>query len=144
MHVAHQDAAPDRLKMMAFTLTGFPVVWLLAALIHAIDADVNGFGGLASANVLFSVTLVAAALFVPALLALLALHHRGIPGYVVALFLSAGMIGLLIALAGSTATTLLRWAISIGSMTLICAFVLTLASLPGLLYFLRRPPSRSI
>ena len=50
----------------------------------------------------------------------------------------AGGLALLIALAGSTATTLSGWLVSIGGMMLICTVTYTLASLPGLVHIL--PP----
>ena len=128
-------------KWIAYALLGYPALWLFAALIHVVDPDVNGVAGLYAPNVLFSVALIAFILFLPVLLSLSLFRRWGLRGYVSALLGAAGGIGLLIALAGSTAATPTGWLVSIGGVTLIAAVMLTLASLPGLLHLhpSRRP-----
>ena len=81
-------------------------------------------------------------LFAPVLLPLSAFRRWGVPGYVLTMLGIAGGLVLLIALAGSTATTATEWLVSIGGMMLICTVTYTLASLPGLVYIL--PPRPGI
>ena len=128
------------MRLVGFTLAGFPVVWLLAALVHAVDPDVGGVAGLATPAVLVSVTAVAGLLLVPTLVPLLAYARAGGRGYGVGLLGAAGAVGLLLAAAGSGAVDAPGWLRSLVGTTLVCALVFGLATLPGLLALRRRSP----
>ncbi len=129
------------MRLVWSTLAGFPVVWLLAALLHAVDPDVGGVAGLAAPAVLVSVTAVAGALLVPALVPLLAYAVAGGRGYGVGLLGAAGVVGGLLAAAGSGAVDATGWLRSLAGTTLVCALVFALATLPGLVALRRRPPA---
>ena len=142
--IIHQEAMPTSGKWVAYALPGFLTLWFFVALIHVVDVDVNGVAGLAAPNVLFSVTVIASVLFLPALLSLSTFRRWGVRGYVLTLLSAAGGIGLLIALAGSKATTAAGWLMSIVGVTLICIVTLAIATVPGLLYLHQHRRCRQI
>ncbi len=121
------------MRNAVYTLLGFPAVWLLSALLHTIDPDMNGVSGLAAPGVLLSVTAIAFFLFLPALLPLFAFHLQGGRGYGAALLLASGAVGVVIAALGSSATNVGGWLLSFFGVTLICGGVFLLATLPAVL-----------
>ena len=135
---------PVSAKWIVKALFGYPAVWIFSALIHVVDADVGSIAGLYDLSVLMSVTVVAAILFGPVFLPLAAFRRWGVPGYVLGLLGIAEGLALLVALAGSTATTVSGWLVSIGGMMLICTVTYTLASLPGLVHILPPRPHRQL
>lgn len=108
-------------KLFLATLVGFIILWLLVALIHTADADVNSIQGLTAANVLVSVTVFSALVAFPALVPIVGFLQCRLRGYSVGLLTISGLIGLLIAWLGSIATTSGGWFVSVGGMTLVCA-----------------------
>lgn len=117
-------------KLFFTSLIGFIFLWLFVALIHTTDADVNGIQGLAAANILVSVTVFSVLFVLPALVPIIGFLQNRLRGYSIGLSIVSGLIGLLIAGMGSTATTPDSWFISIGGMTLICAIFFGAATLP--------------
>jgi hypothetical protein len=131
-----------RPKLIFASMLGVIPLWLLAALLHVVDVDVDGILGLAAPNVLFSVTFLAALLAMPALLSVMAFLRARRRGYAMGLLIVSGVTGLVAALGGSTATTVGGWLVSIGGMTLVCVVVFSVATLPTVLTLYYRSGDR--
>lgn len=132
------------MKTLFSAFMGFPAVWLLSALLHTIDPDVNGVSGLAAPTILLSVTLIALMLFLPGLLPLLAFHLGGNRGYWAALLVAASVVGYVIAEMGSGATDAQGWLVSFLGTTIICGVVFLLTTLPGVAALMRQRPASSL
>lgn len=114
-------------------LLGFPPVWLLSALLHTMDPDVNGISSLADPAILFCVTIVGLILYVPVLFPLSALYSHDIRGYWVRLVAVSFAVGAFIAAIGSSATNVQGWLVSFVGVTLVGTFVYLIATLPSIL-----------
>lgn len=114
-------------------LLGFPPVWLLSALLHTIDPDVNGISGLADLTILVSVTFIGLILYLPVVIPLAALHSDGIRAYWLWLLGVSCVVGAVLAAGGSSATNVQEWLVSFVGLTLVCLFVYLIATLPSVL-----------
>ena len=121
-------------KKVLAVLAGYPVLWLFSALLHAADATMGGAEGLFSFSALASVSVVAALLFIPCLIAVIHFGTHGIKAYWAVVFGSALFIGALLTLGGSTATDFWGYAVSFGGITLLCMLFLMPGTLPGVLF----------
>jgi hypothetical protein len=121
------------MKATYSALLGFPPVWLLSALLHSMDPDVNGISGLADLEILVSVTFIGLLLYLPVLFPLAALHSRDVRGYWLWLVGVSCAVGAFLAAGGSSATNVQEWLVSFVGLTLVCLFVYLIATLPSIL-----------
>ena len=91
-------------KRLLAALSGYPALWLFSALLHMIDADLNGFEGFFSLITVPSVYGLAAFLFVPCLIAVIGFGTRGIRAYWAVLIGAALLISVWLTIGGSTAS----------------------------------------
>lgn len=120
------------------SLAGFPILWLLSALLHTTDADVEGIAGLASPAVLQSVTAIAVVFFLPALAAIALYRRAGRRAYAAVLLATSAGLAFLVTALGSGATDLPGRALSFAGVAALCATVYLLATLPAILTHSRK------
>jgi hypothetical protein len=121
------------MKITFAILLGFIPVWLLSALLHTIDPDVNGINGLYSLRIITSVTIIALIISAFAFAPLVAFHRLGKRGYWIGLLSMSSIMGTIIAAYGSSATNLLGRLVSFGGVTIVCAITFFMATTPGVL-----------
>jgi|GEM_PF-6573716 len=96
------------MRLLLF-LWAYAVAWTCSGLIHTTDAAVAGIQGLLTPAVLASVSLFALAVAVPILLCQFILVRHHWRGFAIAVGCIALVMGLIMALMGSTATTAPLW-----------------------------------
>lgn len=101
-----------------------------SALVHAVDPDVGGVAGLAAPGVCFSVAVIATPLVVLAWACLASMRVGGTLAAAAVLLGSSVAVALVIALAGSTADTILEHLVSFAGLTAAVAACLLAAVLP--------------
>ena len=121
------------MKWLMVTLAGYPVLWLLSAVIHLADADLSDVA-FSSLFAMPSVYIIAGAMFAPCLIAVVWLEARGVKAYWAILLGAALLISMLLTIGGSTATDFWGYAASFTGLTLICALFLMPGTLPGILF----------
>lgn len=115
-------------------LLGFPPVWLLSALLHRIDPDINDISDLADPTMLLSITIVGLFLYLPVLFPLAALHSDSIRGYWVALVGVSCAVGAALTISASgAAINMQERLVLFVVLTLVCIFVYLIATLPSVL-----------
>ena len=115
-------------------LAGYPALWLFSALLHMVDADLNGLEGFFALTTMPSVYLIAALLFIPCILAVMGFRAIGVGAYWFILIVSAVMIGAFLTIGGSTASDFWGYAVSFGGITLISSLFMMPGTLPGVLF----------
>jgi hypothetical protein len=121
------------MKTVCSLLLGFPPIWLLSALLHSMESDMNGISGIVEPTILLSVTIVGLLLYLPVLIPLTALRSQGMRGYWAGLLIVSCAVGAILAAMGSSATNVQGWLVSFTAMTLVCTFVFWIATVPGVL-----------
>ena len=129
-------------KRLIAALAGYPALWLFSALLHMVDANLNGLEGFLPLVTTPSVYGLAAFLFIPCLIAVMGFGLRGIKAYWTILVGTAVLISGLLTISGSTATDFIGYAISFSGMMIICTLFMVPGTLPGVL-FLRMSRDRA-
>lgn len=127
---------PADIKRLIATLSGFPILLCFSLLLHMIDADLSGSEGFSYLIFMPSVYVIAAAMFIPCVVAVIGFGTQGIWAYWSILCGAALLIALMITWSGSTATDMMGYLVSFSGMTLISALFLIPGTLPGV-FFLR-------
>ena len=121
-------------KQLLATLAGYPILWLFSAIIHMIDANLNGFEGFLSLIAEPSVYVVAAFLFMPCIIAVHVYASSDMRAYWAVLVGTALLIGGLLTISGSTASDFWGYAVSFGGASAVCALFLMPGTAPGVLF----------
>ena len=121
-------------KRLLATLSGYPALWLFSALLHMIDANLNGLAGFFSLITEPSVYGLATFLFVPSLIAVIGFGTRGIRTYWTVLIGAALLIGVWLTIGGSTASDFLGYAVSFSGVTIVSVLFLIPGTVPGVLF----------
>ena len=117
----------------------FQRIWLvipcliLSALIHTIDTEVGGVAGLQSSSIIISVLVWSLPFLLSAAISLAALSILGRQMFLKVMLASSGVLGFLVSVAGSSATSTLGFAWSLLSVSSVIAVFLTTSLLPTLL-----------
>jgi type IV secretory pathway VirB6-like protein len=121
-------------QLLLSVLWAYVVAWLFSALIHTVDSSIGGVSGLATTSNLVSVSVVAAGLFLPPILICqFAYFRHGRRGLAMAVLSGGVLVGAIVALAGSTATSIKGLAVSFTGAALLAMAVLVLGLAPQLI-----------
>lgn len=121
------------MKQTLSFIWSFLVAIAFSALIHSTDSDVGSIGVAFSSQNIGSVLLISVFLALPMLLCILSFRLRGWKGFLATLLLVASILGLLIAILGTTAQTTGGFIVSVLGMAGISVLVYVLGALPHLI-----------
>jgi hypothetical protein len=123
---------PETIRIVSYAWA-FLIALGFSALIHSTDKEIGGLAGFWNLSAIISVIFVAVILLAPMFLCLLVFNRRGKRGFAVVWIVTSLILGVILAMAGSTATTLPEFAVSLAGATGLFAAVLGLGTLPQLL-----------